>query len=384
MKTPPTPEPDEMSSSARALAERLEDAGAPYEILDETIRSWATAREALDPGPLPRDVLGRLDVDAGELAAALGQPASALRSGVAHTDDLDRVIDRLVEAREAWESVRWLRTRRARWDRFPLDATLDGGAYRIIERVRGAPGRGFYRAICRSDGGRALVTTTTPHTRPLEERRRELAYRTGGVARLRHVGPLDGHGRDVVGLVEEEPAGVPSAELTLPMAPLDAARLAHQVAAALAGVHAGGAVIRFLRPELVYVVEGAGGGVELGGIVPRAEAFVAGATPCYGVAPLFDSVFAAPEVLAMAPAVGAAADVFSLAAVVGFWVTGEHPFEGHTPVAQLGAIASGRGRIWNGPVALGMVLADGLDPDPAARPALADLVRALERAAEQT
>jgi hypothetical protein len=141
-------------------------------------------------------------------------------------------------------------------------------------------------------------------------------------------------------------------------------------------------VVRFLRPELVYVVDRPSG-LELGGIAPRAEAFVAGATPCYGVGSLFDSVFAAPEVLAMAPA-AAAADTFSFAAMIGFWLTGEHPFEGDTPVAQLGAIAAGRGRMWNGPVALGMVLADGLDPDPAARPSLADLVRALERAADQS
>jgi len=378
-----TPGPDDMTTSARALAERLEDAGVPYELLDDTIRSWATARESLDPGPLPGEVVGQLDLDAAELAAVLGEPARALRLGAPHTDDLDRALGHLVEARAAWESVRWLRTRRTRWDRFPIDAVLDDGAYRLVERVRGEPGRGLYRGLCRSDGGRVLVTLTTPQARALEELRRELGYRTPGIARLRHLGPLAGPGGELAAMVEDEPSGVPSAELALPLEPPAAARLARQVAETLAAVHAGGEVIRFLRPELVYADEVAGG-LRLSGIAPRAEAFVAEATPAYGMGPLFDSVFAAPEVLAMAPVVGPAADVFSLAAMVGFWLTGEHPFDGETPVAQLGAIAAGRGRMWNGPVALGMVLADGLVPHPAARPALADLVSGLERAAEQS
>ena len=369
-------------TNARALAERLEDAGASYEVLDDTIRSWATSRDELEPGPLPGEVLGRLDAEAGELAAALGQPAAALRAGGAHTDDLDRAIDRLVEARAAWESLRWLRVRLSRWDRTPVGCDLDGGAYRLDARVRGEAQRGLYRGTARSDGGSLLVTVTSGQAGPLSERRRELGYKAPGIARLRHIGPIEGAG-GLVGMVEEEPPGMPSSELPLPMPPEIAAHLARQIAGSLAAAHALAGPIRFLRPELIYVVE-EDGVLGLGGIAPRAEAFLAGATPCYGVPPLFDSVFAAPEVVALAREITPAADVFSLAAVVGLWLTGEHPFAGDTPVAQLSAIAAGRGRMWNGPVALGMVLADSFDPDPAARPTLGALAAALERAAEQS
>lgn len=372
-----------MTTSARALAERLEDAGAPYELLDETIRSWATWREDLEPGPLPAEVLGRLDRDAGELAAALGEPPAAMRAGVADAGDLDRALEHLVTARAEWESVRWLRARLAGWDRFPLGCELDGGAYRLVERLRGHPARGLYRGTSRSDGGRVLVTTSTVQARPLADRRRELGYKVPGLARLRHIGPITGGPGDFVGLVEEEPVGRPSSQLARPMVPADAVRLARQVAEVLAAAHGEAGPLRFLRPELVYIDDGAGGR-RLGGVAPRAEAFVAGAAPVHGVPPLFDTVFAAPEVIAQVSAVTAAADVFSLAAVVGCWLTGEHPFAGDTPLAQLEAIAAGRGRMWSGPVALGMVLADGLDPDPAARPSLADLVGGLERAARES
>jgi hypothetical protein len=369
-----------MTTNARAFAERLEDAGVPYELLEEVIRSWLTSRERLPDGALPPGVLGELDDP--HVPAALAGELAALGRGVAHTDDLDRAVEYLVTTRAAWEAVRWKRTRLARWDRFPVGCALDGGRFEITERLRGVAARGQFRATRPGEEATALVTVGTAQARPLAELVAALAWQGSGIAPLRVIEPIAGGERELVAMVEDEPPGMPSDQLMLPVAPAAAARLARQVADALAELHASAGAVRFLRPELVYVDDG-GGGPQLTALVPRAEAFLAGASPCYGVPSLFDAVYAAPEVLGLGVA-SAPADVFSLAAVVGYWVTGEHPFEGATPVAQMGAIAAGRGRLWSGPVALGMVLADALDPDPAARPPLGDLVRGLERAGWQS
>jgi serine/threonine protein kinase len=222
------------------------------------------------------------------------------------------------------------------------------------------------------------VTVTSRQKQPHAQVERELRLpAVEGIAPLRSVGPIDDE-HDA--MAEEEPAGRPASELPLPLWPGDAVELAAQVAAVLERVHAAGAVLRFLRPELVYL-ELADGRPHLTGIAPRADLFVIGASAAYGAQPLFHHLFAAPEVLAMHKGITPAADVFSLCAALAVWLTGEHPFEGETVTAQLGAIAGGRGRPWRGPAELGMVLAAGLERAPRARPSLPALVRDLRAAA---
>lgn len=365
----------------RALAERLEDARVPYEFLDEIIRSWANAREQCADGPVPATVLEALDRDIAEeldLAPVLGEPVAGLRRGVVTAVDLERALDVLVETRARWEEVRWRQAQQPAWREFPIGCTLGDGAYQLVEPVRGQPARGLYRATG-PDGARCLVTLGSPQREPIASRRLLLGYQVDGVAPLLHIGPLDGRGEDFCGMVEAEPAGRPAAALRVPLAPAAAVRLALDLVAILERVHQAAGPLRYLRPELIYVDDGVGGRVTA--LAPRAEAFLEGATPCYGVGPLFDAVFAAPEVLALARSITPAADLFSLCAILGLWLSGEHLFEGDTPMAQMAAICTGRGRVWSGPTALGMVLAGGLDPDPAARPTLKQLAADLARAA---
>lgn len=364
-----------MTTDARAFAERLEEAGVPYEVLEDVIRSLAASRERFADGRLPAGVLGEV---ARELPAALAAEVAALAGGPAHTGDLDRAVDFLVSARVAWESVRWLRTRLARWDRFPVGAELAGGRYRLVERVRGGAARGQFRAVVQGEETTGLVTVGRhpAPARSIEELGRQLAWQVPGVTPLRHVGRIDG---ELVAVIEQEPDGMPSHELALPLAPALAVRLAHQLAEVLAAFHAAVGPLRFLRPELVYVEEG-DGRVSLTALAPRAEAFLAGAAPSWGAPPLFDTAFAAPEVVRLGEPT-AAADVFSLAAMVGLWLSGQHLFAGDTAMAQMEAIASGRGRLWQGPVAIGMVLADAVASEPTHRPTLARFIGDLERAA---
>jgi len=176
--------------------------------------------------------------------------------------------------------------------------------------------------------------------------------------------------------------GRPTTELGLPMSIVDAVLIAIEVADVLHRVHRAGHVLRHLRPELVYV-EPREGGLRLAGLAPRAEPFLAGASPCYGVPPLFDTLFAAPEVIALSRDVTPAADVFSLCAALGLWLTGEHPFGGDDAISQMQAIMRHSGRVWRGPTALGMVLSAGLDHDPAHRPPLEQLATDLAAAARR-
>lgn len=263
-------------------------------------------------------------------------------------------------------------------DPFPVGEDLGGNAYLIQERIRGTPFRGMYRAIDRrgSSPGTLLVTVGSVQQRLFRDLERELALPVEGVTRLRHVGPLGGHEEEYHALVEDEPAGLPSSDLPLPLEPGAAVRLGLDLARVLARAHRAGLHLPHVRPELVYAEESAGG-PRLTAVAPRAEPFLAGAvSPSPGVPPLFDSIYAAPEVLALAPP-APAADVFALCASLNTWVTGEPPFPGDGVAAQLTSLHAGTRRAWTGPARLGDVLASGLDPDPARRPDLDLLVTEL-------
>ncbi len=376
----------ESATAALALYEQLERAGVPLEALEMCVVFWSRALDGLSPGPVPAARLARLDADMEiemQTSPVLAGWLAALRRNVREAGDLDRAIGLLMLARTSWATTQWMNAQGAPApvDEFPVGAQLAGGAYTITEWLRGQPERGMGRATMRGGAGRCLVTMGTKQRRPPGDRMRELALAVDGVARLRHIGPASGHEDEFDAMVEDEPAGRPTAELALPLEPAAAVRLALEVAAVLQRAHAAGLVLRHLRPELIYA-EARDGQLHLTGIAPRADEFLAGVSaPCYGVPALFPSIFAAPEVMAMREPPTPAADVFSLCATLGMWLTGEHPFAGDTLMEQIDAMVRNRGRPWRGPMKLGMALGPGLDPDPAARPPLARLMQSLEAAA---
>jgi hypothetical protein len=142
-------------------------------------------------------------------------------------------------------------------------------------------------------------------------------------------------------------------------------------------VHAAGAALVHLRPELVYFRHRMTGELEVTGVAPRAEMFLRTARrPSFGVPPMFDHVFAAPETWPRG-ARSPAADVFALCGLLAHWVTGRHPFEGRSLHEEMTAIHEGRRRPWRGPAALGAVLERGLAARPGQRPSLEALAGAL-------
>jgi len=142
--------------------------------------------------------------------------------------------------------------------------------------------------------------------------------------------------------------------------------------------HAAGCALGGLRPELVYVESRTA--LIVTAIAPRAERFWATAERrSYGVPPCFEQFFQAPELLARPfDPPGAAADVFSLAAMLAGWLAGEHPFEGDG-ADQAISIAIGRRRAWRGPAELAAILDGGLAVDPSVRTPLDVLTAELRR-----
>ena len=375
------------ATCALALVEQLEAAGLPLESLEIVLGFWARALDGLDPGPVPEARLDRLESDLQletPTSPVLARWMESLVGSVAEAGDLDRVIRLLMQAHTTWTTAARVRAREEERRLFPIGGRLDGGRFTIHENIRGVPARGQYRALGRPapPPGRFLVALGSPQKRTAGEIRRELALEVEGISPLVHLGPLAGHEDDYHALVEAEPMGRPTTELGLPMSIVDAVLIAIEVADVLHRAHRAGHVLRHLRPELVYV-EPREGGLRLAGLAPRAEPFLAGASPCYGVPPLFDTLFAAPEVIALSRDVTPAADVFSLCAALGLWLTGEHPFVGDDAISQMQAIMRHSGRVWRGPTALGMVLSAGLDHDPAHRPPLEQLASDLAAAARR-
>lgn len=279
-------------------------------------------------------------------------------SATVAADELEHLFDVAYEMRRMY-----------RMEHFPLGCTLADGRFSLTVELRGGPDRGMYRGIDRTTGASVLVTLAPPLVIVPDVVTRALRFESSVVTPLLHVGPLESTAEAAyAGMVEAEPAGRPASEaLVLPLELSRALGISMRLGAGIEDVHAGGGVLRGLRPELVYLDDSD----SLVAFAPRCEAFVAAASRReYGVASCFEHTYVAPEVLANPDArLTAAADVFSLCAMLAHWITGEHPYEGRG-ADQVVSIATGRRRPWSGPAVLGALFDAGLQPVPAERATL--------------
>jgi serine/threonine protein kinase len=263
---------------------------------------------------------------------------------------------------------------------FPIGVELDAGRYVIRDHLRGEPARGMYRATAEGTSRTMLVTLGTRQKRTYEQLRSDLSLDLAGIACLRYIGPV---GTEHDAMVEEEPEGHPADRLPLPLTPALALDIALGIGTVLAAAHATGVWLRHLRPELIYVTEREKR-FGVSGIAPRGEEFLkTAAPPCYGVPPMYSSIYLAPELIRLKEA-GAATDVFALGAVLAHWLSGAPPFQGEDPGTQMLAIHAGKRRPWTGPARLSEIIDHALADDPQARPRLPDFLDELRQRALAT
>lgn len=261
---------------------------------------------------------------------------------------------------------------------FPVGATLDGGRYRITERLAGERWRGRFVGEA-ADGTHVLVTTGGQQTVPLDEVRRSLAVRSRPAVPLLHVGPLDGgdtHAHRFHGMVELHPAGRVLAEVERPLARRAALALARDLARALHSLHDAGLALGELPSELVHVRRRITRWT-VAALVPRAPRFWRTCTqPNFALPHIFALPFVSPEVL-WGRRPGPSSDVFVVALYVVWLLTGEFPYPGGDYVSRLMAVQA------NAPIDVDLdpdlqrVVVRAFQPDPAQRPSLRELASAL-------
>jgi hypothetical protein len=259
---------------------------------------------------------------------------------------------------------------------FPVGGSV-AGSFSIVERLGGEMWRGRYRGRDR-DGRPVLVTTGGKQTRPTGEVTAALRFGVDGVARLRHIGPLEGHpsAHALDAMVEDEPAGRPASELPLPLEPAAAAALAGEVGQVMGRLHQEGAALGRLVPELIYVDE-VDGRWALTAIAPRAPLFLRTATlPNFGLAQLFSGAFQAPE-LATGIEPTEAADAFVLGLLLASWLGGLFPFEGSDVPSQTIAINFGKRRALELPAPCDRLVDRALERSPERRIPFRELVAEL-------
>jgi hypothetical protein len=147
------------------------------------------------------------------------------------------------------------------------------------------------------------------------------------------------------------------------------------VAEILEVVHASGRCVLGLRPELTF-----GGGEGQVTLVPRGDLLRQLTWPegpkVEGEEPPFRDTYLAPEVL-MGARMTPASDVYSLCAMLTYWITSTHPFAGDSAATQLRAMLTESPDRRGLPAALAGPIARGLSADPGSRPTLAELRRSL-------
>jgi serine/threonine protein kinase len=226
------------------------------------------------------------------------------------------------------------------------------------------------------DGEPVLIALGSPQQRERTELGVALTLVGPGIVPLRGIAELiEPNESPLSALIEDAPSGVPLASLALPLSLADAVGLGIALARVIKHVHAQDRIVRGIRPELVYVDEKR----LLSGLAPRCELFWSLApAPGYGVAPCFEQLYLAPEIVAGRDAVPAS-DVFSLCALLAHVASGEHPFAAASMMGQITAIATGKRVRWTGPEVLAGMLDAGLAVDPAKRPSPARVIEALEK-----
>ncbi len=290
-----------------------------------------------------------------------GSPGRALVDGVASK-----------LAALGWEDLGWEDEEVA--SAGPPAETVQAGRVAIGEWIRS--GANDAVAVGWLFGDRAtrfLITLSDAHAVTRSELASQLAFPFAGVARLEGIAAPDPPLTFADALIEHLPGGRPASEL----APLDERALASvgaQVARILAAVHAAGAPLLGVRPELIYLEDGP----RVSGLTPRGPLFVGSARApsrgpsCYQLPYLGAEMFTGgvPE---------PRSDVFALCATLHHLGTGSHPFGTLAELPRLVArVTSGQPDPWPGGGRFGEVLASGLAREVAARPTAEELAADLD------
>ncbi|MCK2218868.1 protein kinase [Actinomadura sp. ATCC 31491] len=238
------------------------------------------------------------------------------------------------------------------------------GPYRLVGRL-GAGGHGVVYLGQARDGTPVAVKLLREGPADRERLVRELtaARRVQPFCLARVLDAATG-GRPYI--VSEYVDG-PSLQEAAPAPPAELPRLAVAVATGLDALHQAGVVHLALKPANVLLGAGGARVVDYGlagayGAAASATGAIAG-TPAY----------MAPEQLAGQDC-GAPADVFAWASVVGFAATGTPPFGDDSLPAVIERILRGEPRLEGLPGGLREVVAACLAKDPAARPAMRDVL----------
>lgn len=251
--------------------------------------------------------------------------------------------------------------------KFPIGATIGGGAYRVDAILAGDGYAGACHAIRAADGAPILISEMSRSPYKPDTLRPEIAYRIPGVLELAFVGTFDA-APDVLAVVEVLPEGewVPTIvphDRAIPIA--RAVRLGRSAGTILARAAEAGIVMGRIRPEYMWAR-----GDEVVGLTARAETLFAKrsrGTPMLDT--LFDRYYFAPETV-----IGPADDrsiAFSLAVMIAEWAMGRYPFASLWKDHDL---LYARHLPLEVPPDLAAVLGRALRREPAARPRLAEFL----------
>jgi hypothetical protein len=279
--------------------------------------------------------------------------------------------------------------------RFPLGDPLGDSAFRCHEHLMGDHKQQLYlgRRTHGSDD-RFLITVMWAPDAPVDQLRRDLAYRAPGVLELEFLGHFDRLGggnpdRDLLreahcALVEKLPAKgewLPR-RLTRPLDPWRAALLGASVGDILLRVAEGGLLLVGVRPEYLWI--------DLDGDLPAAtgltgrnyDFFAHTGGPIVLGGALFPRYYYAPEVY-LGKAEVEQSLVFTLAIMVAEWATGAYPFPDSWASGNMHSLCKGRHIPLEVPAPLDQVLVRSLLEEPALRPTLAAMIRDLRAAAKR-
>lgn len=270
-----------------------------------------------------------------------------------------------------------------------LGETLDGGTYRITEHLRGTGSQLLFLA----------TRSAHPHERffasviwawkgvPVQQVRRDPAYRIPGIFDFEHVGNFDvqgddeernSHQRDYWAMLEKLPEGewlrrVVNGALNA----RKAVDLGLQVGRILERTRTDGIILAGIRPDYVWIRKD-GDRHTVTGLTARNHIYF-GHTGrgCMHTGFLFERSYLAPEIYRREPA-SERSLVFSLAVMIAEWATGRYPFPDHWVGQSSSAIYEGRHAPLDLPAPLATLLSLALGPEPARRPHLAHFLQRLD------